>query len=183
MTTRDSRAVSSMPSSRSKSQERFCCAIRRRCRRLASRADDALQVRQLLVEKLRSRVSSSASQRSSALIDLVELVGEDLVSNRLGNGERQLGAATAPRPRASPRSSSPRRRRRVGSALRRIASLGFLALFASRSSTALRLGCLALAARRRSGSLRIPRSSSFSSSLVGVVAELLGHVEGGDDLA
>src|SRR3954454_23509731 len=36
--TRDKRAGSSMPSSRSNSHERFCCAIRRRCSRLARRA-------------------------------------------------------------------------------------------------------------------------------------------------
>src|SRR5215510_8438380 len=35
---RESRAGSSRPSSRSNSQARFCCAIRRRCSRLASRA-------------------------------------------------------------------------------------------------------------------------------------------------
>ena len=35
-TTRASRAASSMPSSWSKSQLRFCCAINRRCNRLAS---------------------------------------------------------------------------------------------------------------------------------------------------
>ncbi len=43
MTMRVRRAASSMPSSRSKSQERFCCAIRRRCSRLAS-ADHALEM-------------------------------------------------------------------------------------------------------------------------------------------
>ena len=44
------RALSSTPSSRSKSHDRFCCAIRRRCRRLASRATTERQVLQLLVE-------------------------------------------------------------------------------------------------------------------------------------
>src|SRR5258705_504166 len=37
-TIRESRALSRMPSSRSKSQERFCCAIKRRCSLLARRA-------------------------------------------------------------------------------------------------------------------------------------------------
>ena len=37
-TTRASRAGIEQPSSRSKSQERFCCAISRRCSRLARRA-------------------------------------------------------------------------------------------------------------------------------------------------
>ena len=37
VTTRDRRATSSTPSSRSNCQLRFCCAIRRRCRRLARR--------------------------------------------------------------------------------------------------------------------------------------------------
>ena len=38
MITRGNRAVSRMPSSRSNSHERLCCAINRRCRRLARRA-------------------------------------------------------------------------------------------------------------------------------------------------
>ena len=37
-TTRASRPASSVPSSRSKSQARFCCACSRRCNRFASRA-------------------------------------------------------------------------------------------------------------------------------------------------
>ena len=52
MTMRGRRDVSRMPSSRSNSQVRFCCAIRRRCSLLARRGDHALHGLQLLVEKI-----------------------------------------------------------------------------------------------------------------------------------
>ncbi len=68
-----------MPSSRSKSQARFCCASSRRCSRLASRATAPCRLASCLSRKARSRSSSSGGQRSSALHDLVVLGGEDLV--------------------------------------------------------------------------------------------------------
>ncbi len=67
-TTRDSRAGSSMPSSRSNSQARFCWAIRRRCSRFASRATTRGEILQLLVE-----ISAQAFQ----LLGVAEILGAD----------------------------------------------------------------------------------------------------------
>ena len=55
------------PSSRSKSQARFCCASRRRCRRFARRLTATCKTESCLSRKLRSRSSSSASHKVSAL--------------------------------------------------------------------------------------------------------------------
>jgi hypothetical protein len=52
VTTRDSRAASRMPSSRSNSQARVCFASSRRCSRIGEPGDDALQMRKLLVEQM-----------------------------------------------------------------------------------------------------------------------------------
>jgi hypothetical protein len=104
---------SSTPSSRSKSQERFCCAIRRRCRRLASR-DGALHAPcraglvELLVEIGAQAVSPSPSASSqSALLGALGSSGSALSSpSSLSSSERR-----GSRGRAAKRAG---RRRRAG---------------------------------------------------------------------
>jgi len=66
MMMRVSREVSSMPSSRSYSQVRFCCAMSRRCSLLARRETTPDMAESCWSRKVRSRLSSSASQSSSA---------------------------------------------------------------------------------------------------------------------
>ena len=80
MMMRGRREVSSMPSSRSNSQCRFCCAISRRCSLLARRETTPCIGASCWSRKLRSRASSSASQRSGGGDFFVELRGEDLVA-------------------------------------------------------------------------------------------------------
>ena len=84
MTTRVSRAASSVPSSRSKSHARFCCAISLRCSRLARRATAPCRLRSSLSRKVRSRSSSSGVDRFSAVDLLVVGPAEDLVAEGLG---------------------------------------------------------------------------------------------------
>jgi hypothetical protein len=64
-------AASSVPSSRSKSHERFCCAIRRRCRRLAS-----LPITPCRWELLVEMVAQPAE-----LLGVAQLVGSTISSN------------------------------------------------------------------------------------------------------
>ena len=68
-----------MPSSRSNSQERFCCAISRRCRRLASRATTPCRLRELLVEIGAQPVELLGLAEILGGDGLVELGGEGLV--------------------------------------------------------------------------------------------------------
>ena len=100
MTMRARRAASSMPSSRSNSHDRFCCAIRRRCRRLASLPITPWRCASCWSRWLRRRPSSSASHSCVGLDDLVELDGigvillaQRLVGERTRRQPRTLGAA------------------------------------------------------------------------------------------
>ena len=76
---RDSRAGSSRPSSRSNSHERFCCAIRRRCSRLARRATTPCRLRELLVEIAAQAVELLRLAQVLGGDGLVELDGEGAI--------------------------------------------------------------------------------------------------------
>ncbi len=81
---RGRRAASSTPSSRSKSQARFCCASSLRCSLLARRATALDRLRSSLSRKVRRRSSSSGVDRSSASISSSLALREHLVAKGLG---------------------------------------------------------------------------------------------------
>ena len=113
-----------MPSSRSNSQARCCCASSRRCSRLASFDDHALQVGQLLVELLAQPGQLIGVAQVVGLDDLVELRGEGVVARGVVRPAAPRGAAAGRRacrrhrPRRRPPRSPrlPRRRPRPASA-------------------------------------------------------------------
>ncbi len=96
-TTRDSRAASSMPSSRSNSQARVCFASSRRCSRLASRAMTLCRCDSCWSSRWRSRASSSASHSLSASTTSSEPDAEGAVDGVLvGAAARQLPGPAGP---------------------------------------------------------------------------------------
>ena len=106
-----------MPSSRSNSQARLCCAIRRRCSRLAKPANDARQVGQLLVEIGAQPLELFGLAQILGRDGLVELGREGLVVRaRASRSGRPAGACLRrlrpphpSRPRPEPRSWARRR--------------------------------------------------------------------------
>src|SRR5262249_11130371 len=74
-TMRESRAGSSNPSSRSNSQARFCCAIKRRCSRLASRATTPCRCESCLSREPRRRPTSAGSPIE--LLGFAQILGRD----------------------------------------------------------------------------------------------------------
>ena len=193
MTTRDRRAVSRMPSSRSNDQERCCCAISLRCSRLAMRPIMPWKRTSDWSSWARRRVSSAGAAQLLDRDHLVELGGEDLVGQRLAARRQELRPVAArvlgdsssppgslshllgglgwrwPRPR-------PPARRRVLLGLRWRSA-------AARVAVALGLGVLvaagAAAARCRSSSSRSPSSGgSASSSRQAEMGQQLAHLAG-----
>ena len=180
--TRGSRAGSSMPSSRSNSQDRLCCAISRRCSRLASRDDDRREILELLVEIGAQPLQLLGVAQILGGDDLVELGGEGLVVGaaligraRRGGGRRGSAASSESEKSASS-SNSP-----VGASADSIVAvvhrlgrgLGFFHLRAPR-----RLGPPRLRRLRLSAS---PSSTSSVAALlvfrIALEARLVDHFE------
>ncbi len=97
MTTRDSRAASRMPSSRSNSQARVCFARSRRCSRLASRAMTLCRCDSCWSSRWRRRPSSSTSHSLSASMTSSAVGAEGAVDGVLvGPAARQHAGAARP---------------------------------------------------------------------------------------
>ena len=92
MMMRGRRAVSRMPSSRSNSQVRFCCAISRRCSLFARRDDHALHGLQLLIEEIAQprQFLRRRTDRSRARSRRIGWCGRD---SPIGPGRRRAGPA------------------------------------------------------------------------------------------
>ncbi len=102
-----------MPSSRSNSQERFCCAISRRCSLLASRETTPCIACKLLIEEIAQPRQFLGVAKIGRFDDLVELRGVDLIAPLVLMGEGLFGP-----PRASCRLRAPARRTFLRSARR-----------------------------------------------------------------